>query len=156
MSIVQNLAGSVSLHPLLDILRVADYFPAQVLRDYTTEHLVLRDICLTSDSKWMICVGSYVQEDKRLPQKYGIIGELCFHILCACSDPCHSLGPRESQDCKVRSLFLSHDALLKVDDRKIPVFYDMSKISMAGDDRSVLISYENKVTQQLNRTNASS
>ena len=41
----------------------------------------MRDICLTSDSKWMICVGPYLQEDKRLPQKYGIIGEL---VLCEC------------------------------------------------------------------------
>lgn len=46
----------------------------QVLRNYPSEHLVLRDICLSSDSKWMVCVGPYIREDTRLPQKYGIIG----------------------------------------------------------------------------------
>lgn len=29
--------------------------------------------------------------------------------------------------------------------RKIPVYYDMSNVTLASDDRSILVSYENRV-----------
>ncbi|KAI0773346.1 hypothetical protein BC629DRAFT_1595119 [Irpex lacteus] len=87
----------------------------KILRDYTTQHLELRGICVTKDSCWMICVGKYLQEEQRSADKFGII----------------------VWDLK------NHKVT-----KKIPVYYDMSNVTLASDDRSVLVSYENRSPSQ--------
>ncbi|KAI0092759.1 hypothetical protein BDY19DRAFT_925993 [Irpex rosettiformis] len=87
----------------------------EILRDYPTQHLELRGLCVTSDSRWMICVGKYLHEEQRSAQKFGIIvWDLRNHKVA----------------------------------KKIPVYYDMSNVTLASDDRSVLVSYENKSPSQ--------
>ncbi|KAI0736393.1 hypothetical protein BC629DRAFT_1600734 [Irpex lacteus] len=88
----------------------------EILRNYPTQHLELRDVCVTKDSCWMICVGKYLpQEEQRPAQKYGIIvWDLKNHKVA----------------------------------KKVPVYYDMSNVTLASDDRSVLVSYENRSPSQ--------
>ncbi|KAI0699394.1 hypothetical protein BC835DRAFT_1412585 [Cytidiella melzeri] len=88
----------------------------EILRDYPTQHLELRNVCITSDSRWMICVGKYLREEKRIGQKYGIIvWDLAGHRVV----------------------------------KEAPVYHDMSDVALSSDDKSVLVSYENKAPSQL-------
>ncbi|KAI0699395.1 hypothetical protein BC835DRAFT_1412586 [Cytidiella melzeri] len=85
----------------------------EIVRDYATQHLDLSGVCVTSDSRWMICVGKYLQE--KPGQKYGIVvWDLVNH--------------------KVAKI--------------VPVYYEMSDVTLASDDRSILISYQNKAPSQ--------
>ncbi|KAI0773349.1 quinon protein alcohol dehydrogenase-like superfamily [Irpex lacteus] len=45
----------------------------QILIDYSTQHLELHSVCVTSDSHWMICVGKYKKDHQRIGKRYGII-----------------------------------------------------------------------------------
>ncbi|KAI0092758.1 WD40-repeat-containing domain protein [Irpex rosettiformis] len=87
----------------------------QILQDYSTQHLELRDVCVTSDSSWMICAGKYVQENRNIG-RYGII----------------------VWDLRVRKVA-----------KHVPVYYEISSVMVASDDRSILVSYVNKSPSQV-------
>ncbi|KAI0346931.1 hypothetical protein BDW22DRAFT_1351231 [Trametopsis cervina] len=84
----------------------------KVLRDYSTQHLHVRDICVTRNSKYMLCVGKNIHEDLDQYRNYSII-------------------VWDLQGHKVA--------------KRVPMFHEISNITLARDDRSVLISYEHKV-----------
>ncbi|KAI0736389.1 hypothetical protein BC629DRAFT_484921 [Irpex lacteus] len=44
-----------------------------IWHDYPTQHLELHSVCVTSDSKWMICVGKYKKDHQHIGKRYGII-----------------------------------------------------------------------------------
>lgn len=47
----------------------------QVLRTYSSKELFLRDICVTPDSKWMICAGQKSKKEGEAgPEQYSITG----------------------------------------------------------------------------------
>ncbi|KAI0699396.1 WD40-repeat-containing domain protein [Cytidiella melzeri] len=86
----------------------------QTVREYSRQHLDFSAVCVTSDSRWMICVGKYLQD--KPGEKYGIV-----------------------------VWDLVNDKVAKI----VPVYYEMSDVTIASDHRSILISYQNKAPSQL-------
>ncbi|KIP12841.1 hypothetical protein PHLGIDRAFT_32714 [Phlebiopsis gigantea 11061_1 CR5-6] len=87
------------------------------------ENLLVRDVAVTDDSKWMLCIGKYHHDDdKAFKKKHQIV---------------------------------LYDLVKFSIVKRYPVFHEMCDITLAEDNKSVLVSYENRAPPQLWELHAS-
>lgn len=119
VNLARTEALSVEGHRIVDIDE-----SGKETQHHRIDNLIVRDVAVTRDSRYMLCVGKHEQEH-------------------------HAAQDKPTKADKKKFEIVLYDLVNFKVIKRAPVFYEMCDIALACDDRYALVSYENRAPPQL-------
>ncbi|EKM59689.1 uncharacterized protein PHACADRAFT_205913 [Phanerochaete carnosa HHB-10118-sp] len=107
---------------------------------HRVDNLIVRDVTVTSDSRYMLCIGKHDHE-QHAQDKPAKASRKKHEIVCEHQS---SVSSRQVHSCVIVYDLVNFKVI-----KRAPVFYEMCDIALASDDCFVLVSYENRAPPQL-------